>query len=138
MLHVELEIQYEDRLRKAIVYLVYKIDWPTFYEKLKKVINVWHELKENDDALKLTINKWRRRTKDITLLCFSIISLSYGYIEKTYDLTNDLLEFDDKRVVLPKRIISYLDKYKSINFELFPHAIDKKDKLKIRRNGPRN
>jgi hypothetical protein len=33
-LHVELDIQYEDRLRKEIMYLVDKIGWPKFYEKL--------------------------------------------------------------------------------------------------------
>ena len=39
-LHVELDIQYEDKLRKAIMYLVDKIGWPTFYEQLEKLINI--------------------------------------------------------------------------------------------------
>lgn len=33
-LHVELDIEYEDRLKKAIMYLVDKIGWPTFYLQL--------------------------------------------------------------------------------------------------------
>ena len=60
-LHIELKIQYEDRLRKAIMYFVNKIDWPTLYEHLVKVINTWDELKENDDALKPIVNKQSRR-----------------------------------------------------------------------------
>ena len=99
--------------------------------KLTKVINTWEELKENDDVLKPIVNKWSRRNKEVTILCFSIIILSYKHIEKnTYDLKNDISESDDKRVTLQRRIISYLHKYKSVNFELFPHAIDKKNKLK--------
>ena len=31
-LHVELNVQYEDKLRKALTYLVEKIEWPMFYE----------------------------------------------------------------------------------------------------------
>lgn len=31
-LHVELDVQYEDKLRKALMYLLNKIDRPSFYE----------------------------------------------------------------------------------------------------------
>ena len=79
-LHIELGIQYEDRLRKAIMYLVNKIDWKNFYEKLGKVINIWDELKANDDALKPIVKKQSRRDKSVTLQCFSVIGLSYEYI----------------------------------------------------------
>jgi len=129
-LHVELDVQYEDRLRKYIIYLIDKIDWPTLYEQLEKVINTWEELKACDDALKLVVNKLSKRNENVTLLCFFVISLSCEHIEKAYYCTSDLAEFDDKRVPLQRRIISYHDKYKSVKFELFPHAIDKRDKLK--------
>lgn len=129
-LHVEIDIQYKDRLRKEIMYLVDKIGWPTLYEQLEKVINIWNELKENDVSLKPIVNKWNKRDKYVTLLCFSVITLSCEHIEKTYDLTNDLSNFDDKKTTLQRRIINYLAKYKSKIFGLFPHALDKKDKLK--------
>ena len=45
-------------------------------------------------------------------------------------MTNDLFDFDDKRVVLQKRIIICLSKYLAEKFELFPHALRKIDKLK--------
>jgi hypothetical protein len=81
-LHVELDVQHEDRLRKVIIYLIDKIDWPSFYEKLTKTINIWDDIKENDEALKPIFNKWSKRSKEVTFLCFSIISLSYQHIEK--------------------------------------------------------
>lgn len=62
-LHVELDIQYEDRSRKAIMYLVDKIGWPTFYDQLAKIINIWEELKGSDDALKPIVYKWNKGTK---------------------------------------------------------------------------
>ena len=91
---------------------------------------MWDELKGSDDALKPIVNKWNMRDKDVTLLCFSIITLSCKHIEETYQLTNDLSEFDDKRIVLQRRIINYLEKYESKSFGLFPHALDRKNKLK--------
>ena len=94
------------------------------------VINIWNELKGNEDTLKPIVNKWNNRDKDITLLCFSLISLSCEKIENTFDLTNYLFDFDNKIITFQRRIISYLAKYKSRNFGLFPHALNKKDKLK--------
>ena len=39
-LHVELGVQYENKLRDFIMYLVDKIGWPVFYEQLSKLINI--------------------------------------------------------------------------------------------------
>ena len=99
------------------------------FKNLKKVINIWDELKANDDALKPIVNKWNKRDKDVTLFCFSVITLFCEHIEETYQFTNDLSKFDDKRTTLKRRIINYLEKYKSKIFRLFPHALDKKNKL---------
>ena len=63
-------------------------------------------------------------------LCYSIIRSSHDQFEKTYDIVNDLPEFDNKRVHLQRRIVGYLNKYKSQKFDLFPHALDRKNKLK--------
>lgn len=131
-LHVELNVQYEDKLRKALMYLVDKIEWPLFYDQLAKVINIWDGIKASDEALKPIVNKWSKRRKEITFLCYSIIRSSHDHIEITYNLAHDLPKFDDKRVELQRRILSYLDKYKSKKFDLFPLALDKKNKLKNR------
>ena len=60
-LHVELEVKYEDKLRKALTYLGDKIEWPLVYDQLARVANIWNELKSNDEALKSIVNKWGRK-----------------------------------------------------------------------------
>ena len=56
-LHVELNIQYEDKLRKSLMYLVENIEWPLFYDQLARVVNIWGELKENEEVLMPIVNK---------------------------------------------------------------------------------
>ena len=66
----------------------------------------------------------------MTFLCYYIIRSSHDQIEKTDDIANDLPKFDDKRVHLQRRIVGYLKKYKSQKFDLFSHALDRKNNLK--------
>ena len=63
------------------------------------------------------------------ILIFSVIMSSHDQIEKINDIATELY-FDQKRIHLQKIIISYLTKYKSKKFYLFPHAIDRKNRLK--------
>ena len=84
------------------MYLADKIEWPLFYDQLARIINVWEELKEKDEALKPIVNKWgkTRRRKDVTFLCYSVIRSSHDQIEKTYDIVTDLPTFDERRICL--------------------------------------
>lgn len=91
---------------------------------------MWNEIKGGEDALKPIMNKWGRRDNDVTLLCVSVISMSCEQIEKAFDMTNDLSDFDNERVVVEKRIIIYFSKQLAKKFEPFPHAVIKIDKLK--------
>ena len=111
------------------MYLVEKIEWPLFYDHLAKVVNIWEEMKENEETLKPIINEWGKRRKEITFLCYFVIRSSHDHIEKTHDVAKNLSEFDDKRVGLQRKVVTYLSKYKSEKFDLFPHALDKKNKL---------
>ena len=65
-------------------------------------MNIWEELKTNEEALKPIVNKWgkERRSKEVTLLCFSVIMSSHDHIEKIYDIATDLPEFDERRIYL--------------------------------------
>ena len=100
-LHVELNILYEEKLRKALMYLADKIEWPLFYDQLARVVNIWDEVKANDEVLKPIVNKWgKKRRKEVTFLCYSIIRSSHDQIERTYDIVNDLPDFDNKRIHL--------------------------------------
>ena len=59
---------------------------------------MWDEIKGIEDILKPIIKKWNEREKYITLMCISVIQFSCEQIEKTFDLTDNLKDFDDKRV----------------------------------------
>lgn len=51
-LQVERNNQYEEKLQKKILCLVDKIDWPTFYDQLVGILDMWNEIKSNEDTLK--------------------------------------------------------------------------------------
>ena len=70
------------KLRNTIMYLVDRVGWPAFYEKLSKVMDIWNELKNNEDILKAIVKKWNNRDSDVTILCCSVISLSCEQVEK--------------------------------------------------------
>ena len=93
-------------------------------------MDTWNELKSNEDTLKPIVKKWNSWDSDVTILCCSIIGLSCEQIEKNFDMTNDLSDFDDKRVALQRRIVNYFSKYLNKFFELFLHALKATDKLK--------
>ena len=129
-LHVELNMQYEDKLKKALMYLMDKIEQPLFFDQLARVISIWEELKTHDETLKPIVSKQEKREKEVTHLCYLVIMSSHDHIEKLYDIANDLSNFDNKRVALQLKIVSYLNKYKNKKFDLFPCALDRKNKLK--------
>ena len=114
------------------MYLGDKIEWPLFYDQMAREVNIWDEMKENDEALKPIVNKWgkRKRRKEMTFLCYSVIRSSHDHIEKTFYVANNLSDFGDKRVAIQLKVVSYLRKYKNKKFYFFPHALDRKNKLK--------
>ena len=128
-LHVELEVKYEDKLRKSLTCLGDKIEWPLFYDQLARVINIYNEMKVREESLKPIMNKWVNRKKKVALLCYHVIATSHDQIEKTFDIVTDLINFDNKRTELQRMIVGYLDKYKSQRFKFFPHAQEKNNTL---------
>ena len=107
-------------MREALTYLADKIEWTLVYDQLARVVNIWNELKENEEVLKPIVNKQGKKIrKEVTFLCYSIIRSSHDQIERTYDIVTNLPYFDDRRVYLQKIIIGYLTKYKSQKFSLF-------------------
>lgn len=54
----------KDNLRKALTYLVDKIECPLFYDQLAKVISMCYEIKASDEALRPFVNKWSERKKE--------------------------------------------------------------------------
>ena len=99
-LHVELNTQYEDNLKKALMYLADKIEWPLFFDQLARVISIWEQLKTHDETLKPIVRKWEKRKGEIALSCQSVKRSSSDPIKRLYDIVNDLSDFDHRRVAL--------------------------------------
>ena len=60
---VELNTQYDDKLKKALMYLADKIEWPLFFDQLARVISIWEQLKTHDEILKPIIRKWEKKER---------------------------------------------------------------------------
>ena len=75
-LHVELNNQYEEKLRQSVMYLVEKIEWPSFFDLLVGVAAIRDELKRNEAIFKPLVQKQIERNSDITIMCIFIIQLS--------------------------------------------------------------
>ena len=129
-MHVELNNQYEEKLRQAILYLVDKIEWPTFYDQLARIIDIWDEIKRDEDNLRPIVQKWSERNNDITIMCISVIQLPCHQIEKIFDILSNLKDFDEKWVSIQKRITICLSKYIAEKFDLFPTSLKMVDKIK--------
>ena len=129
-LHMDLNTQYEDKLKKALVYLVDKIEWPLFFDQLARVINIWEQLKTHDETLKPIVSKWERRKGEIAFSCHSVKRSSRDHLKKLNDTVSELSNFDHRRVALQLKIVSSLSKYKSKKFDLFPRVLNRKNQLK--------
>ena len=124
-LYTELNLQHEDKVKRVLMYLTDKIEWPLFFDQLAGVIKVWEQLKAHDETLRPIVSKWEKRKGEIALSCHSS-----GLIKRLYDMVNDLSDFDRRKVALQLKIVSLLSKYKSKKFDLFPRALDRKNQLK--------
>ena len=131
-MHIELVNRHEEKLRQGIMYLIDRIEWPTFYDQLSEISAIRDELRHNEATFRPIVQKWIERSSDITAMCISIIHLAYHQIEGIFDLLNKLQNFDDKRDSFYRRLNNCFSKYFAEKFDLFPCALRSVDKLKER------
>ena len=112
------------------MYMVDRIEWPSFFDSLEKIVAIRDELKKNEDKFKPLMQKWIERNKDITDMCTFVIQLTCRQIEKTFDLLNKLEGFDDKKNSFQRRLNICLSRYFAEKFDLFPCALKTVDKVK--------
>ena len=58
---INLTIKFEDKIRDTILYLIDKIEWPTFHGELSKVVSILSELRNNQTIVRQIFDKWERR-----------------------------------------------------------------------------
>ena len=112
------------------MYMVDRIEWPSFFDSLEKIAAIRDELKKNEDKFRPLMQKWTERNKDITDMCISLIHLTCHQIEKIFDLLNKLQGFDDKQNSFQRRLNICFSKYFAEKFDLFPCALKTVDKVK--------
>ena len=54
-------IKFEDKLRDTILYLINRIEWPTFYEEISKVVSILSELRKNQTDIRKILDRWVKR-----------------------------------------------------------------------------
>ena len=84
---------------------------------------MWREIKEVEEVLKPIMIKCEEREKDVTLLFTLVIDLSHEQIKKTFDLTNDISNFKNKKEALRRRVPICFSRYLGEKFDLFPQAL---------------
>ena len=112
------------------MYMVDRIEWPSFFNLLEKITAIRDQLKRNEDKFIPLMQKWTERNKDITDMCISVIQLTCHQIEKIFDLLNKLQGFVDKQNSFQKRLNICFSKYFAQKFDLFPCALKTVDKVK--------
>ena len=103
-MHVELNDQYEEKLRHGIMHMIDRIEWLSFFDLLEKMVTIRDELKKNEDKFRPLVQKWTERSKDITDVCIFVIQLTCCQIEKIFYLLNKLQSFDDKQGSFQRRL----------------------------------
>lgn len=129
-MHIELNNQYEEKLRQVVMFLVDRIEQPKFYDQLGIIVATWDEINGDEDKLRSNLQKWSDRNNDITIMCIYVFQLPRHQIEKIFELLNRLEDLDNKWVSIQKRITFFLSKYIAENFDLFPNALKRVDKIK--------
>ena len=127
---VELQNQYEGKLRQGIMYMIDRIEWPAFFDLLENLIIIRDELKGNEDKFIPLVQRWTKRSKDITNMCISVIQPTCHQVDKIFELLNKMQGFDDKQNLFHRRLKFYLSKYFTEKFSLFPCALKNVDEIK--------
>lgn len=112
------------------MYLVDRIEWPSFFDLLEGIAAIRDELNRGEVKFISLVQKWTERNNNITTMCIFVIQLSCHQIEKIFDLLNKLQGFDDKQDSFQKRLTICFSMYIVENFDLFPCALKIIDKLK--------
>ena len=78
------------------MYLMDRLEWPTFFDQLARIIAIRDELKRDEVKCRPLVQKWIERNNDITAMCIFVIQLPCHQIEKIFDLLSTLEKTVDK------------------------------------------
>lgn len=126
----ELDNWYEEKVTRTIMYLIDRIEGPTFYDQLARIVALRDETKRDEGKLKSITQKWNDRNDDIINMYVSVIQLSCHQMDKIFDLLDKLKDFDEKQGAFLRRPTFCFSKYKAEKKNLFHSALESIDRIK--------
>ena len=58
---IRVAINFENKLKDTLTYLIDRADWPTFYTKITKFANSLKRLRDNEPMIRTILDRWIRR-----------------------------------------------------------------------------
>ena len=68
-------MNFENKLRDTIMYMIDKVEWPTFYIELSKFSDLLEKIKNNEATVRTILDRWIRREQELRILCIEVIGL---------------------------------------------------------------
>ena len=68
-------VNFENNLRDTIMYLIDRVEWPTFYTELSKFVDLLENFKNNEALVRKILDRWIKREQEPSILCIEVIGL---------------------------------------------------------------
>ena len=83
---IRVAISFEHKLRDTIMYLIDRVNWPTFYIEIAKFSNILKRLNVNEPIVRTILHRWIKREHELIVLCTEVVGLpSVSRIEEVFD-----------------------------------------------------
>ena len=68
------------------MYLIDRVEWPTFYLELSKFAHVFKRLIDDELEISAILNRWEKEEDEMSILCIEVIGMhEVSGIEKVFD-----------------------------------------------------
>ena len=72
---VRVAINFENKLKDTVMYLIDRVEWPTFYIEISKFANILKKLKDKESAVRAILDRWIGREQELIILCIEVVGL---------------------------------------------------------------
>ena len=95
---IRVAINFENKLRDTVMYLIDRVDWLTFYTEISKFADILKKLRDDESTIRTILDRWIRREQDLNILCTEVVGFPVvSRIEEVFDQVLDLLQFSIDR-----------------------------------------
>ena len=72
---VGVAINFENKLRDTLMYLIDRVEWPTFYIELSKFVDLLQNLRNNEVTIIVILDRWIKREQELSILSTKVVGL---------------------------------------------------------------